>query len=130
MLKDVAQCILHSTRDQDFDFRYGGEEFAVILPATDAAAGQVVAERIREIIAGHAFIAGDSTLKMTVSIGVASCPGHARSIRDLVLEADKALYEAKRTGKNRVVVSSRNRVSPGTRSSESGVGVGARNGKP
>ena len=106
ILKDVAHCILNSTRDQDFDFRYGGEEFAVILPATDSAAGQVVAERIREIIAGHVFNAGEIQVSITVSVGVASCPLNAGSIRDLVVESDKALYEAKRAGKNRVVMSS------------------------
>jgi diguanylate cyclase (GGDEF)-like protein len=105
VLKDIAQCILHSTRDQDFNFRYGGEEFAVILPSTDAAAGQVVAERIRDLIEVNSFTAGDTQLKMTVSIGVACCPENARSIRDLVIEADKSLYEAKKTGKNKIVLS-------------------------
>lgn len=105
VLKDISQCILHSTRDQDFNFRYGGEEFAVILPSTDSGAGRVVAERIRELIEVNTFTAGDGKLKMTVSIGVASCPENAGTIRDLVMEADKSLYEAKRTGKNRVVMS-------------------------
>ncbi len=105
VLRDVAHAILVSTRDQDFDFRYGGEEFAVILPSTDAEAGMLVAERIREGMAGHAFTAGDKQIMITVSIGIASCPAHARTIRDLVIEADKALYQAKRFGKNRVVTS-------------------------
>ncbi len=105
VLRDLSQCIRHSTRDQDFDFRYGGEEFAVILPATDGASGKVVAERIREIIELTWFTIGEKRLKLTVSIGVASCPANAATIRDLVLEADKALYEAKRTGKNQVVES-------------------------
>ncbi len=105
VLRDVSQCIRHSTRDQDFDFRYGGEEFAVILPATDGPSGKVVAERIREIIELTWFTIGEGKLKLTVSIGIASCPANAGSIRDLVLEADKALYEAKRTGKNRIVES-------------------------
>ena len=103
----MAHCIFQSTRDQDFDFRYGGEEFAVLLPATDTGAGGLVAERIREGIASHAFTSGEKRLTITVSIGVASCPTHARTIRDLVVEADKALYDAKRTGKNRVVISSK-----------------------
>jgi diguanylate cyclase (GGDEF)-like protein len=105
ILKDVAQSILNSTREQDFDCRYGGEEFAVILPATDPEAGRVVAERIRQVIAGRAFAAGEQQLSITVSIGVASCPFNAGTIRDLVVASDKALYEAKRTGKNRVVMS-------------------------
>ncbi len=105
VLRDLAQCIVRATRDQDFGFRYGGEEFSVLLPATDTAAGKVVAERIRELIQKTLFIAGETKLKLTVSIGVASCPANAQTIRTLVIEADKALYEGKRSGKNRVVVS-------------------------
>ena len=105
VLRDLSQCIVRSTREQDFDFRYGGEEFSVLLPATDVAAGRVVAERIREMIQKTAFTAGGTTVSMTVSIGVASCPANARTIRALVVEADNALYEAKRAGKNQVVLS-------------------------
>jgi diguanylate cyclase (GGDEF)-like protein len=105
VLRDVARCIVRSTREQDFDFRYGGEEFSVLLPATDASAGKFVAERIRELIQKTIFTAGEAKVNMTVSVGVASCPANAQSIRALVVEADKALYEAKKTGKNRVVLS-------------------------
>ena len=105
VLRDLAGCIVRSTREQDFDFRYGGEEFSVLLPATDAAAGKFVAERIRELIQKTVFRAGEAKVNMTVSIGVASCPGNAQTIRSLVVEADKALYEAKRAGKNQVVLS-------------------------
>jgi diguanylate cyclase (GGDEF)-like protein len=117
VLREVARCIVRSTREQDFDFRYGGEEFSVLLPATDGASGKFVAERIRELIQRTAFTAGETTVNMTVSIGVASCPANAQTIRALVVEADKALYEAKRAGKNQVVPS---RAEPsGTASSES-----------
>jgi diguanylate cyclase (GGDEF)-like protein len=105
VLKDLARCIVRSTREQDFDFRYGGEEFSVLLPATDAAAGNVVAERILDHIQKTVFSAGEAKVNMTVSIGVASCPANALTIRALVVEADKSLYEAKRAGKNQVVVS-------------------------
>jgi diguanylate cyclase len=104
-LRDLAGCIVRSTREQDFDFRYGGEEFSVLLPATDASAGKFVAERIRELIEKTVFTAGETKVHMTVSIGVASCPTNARTIRALVVEADKALYAAKRAGKNQVVMS-------------------------
>ena len=105
VLRDAAKCILDSTREQDFGFRYGGEEFSVILPATDLQAGKAVAERIREAVQSCTFSAGGANVRITVSIGVASCPSNARTIRDLVVEADKSLYEAKRAGKNRVVES-------------------------
>jgi diguanylate cyclase (GGDEF)-like protein len=105
VLKEVGHCLRASTRDEDTDFRYGGEEFAVILPATGSKGGSFVAERIRAMIAGNAFMVEDRRLDVTVSIGVASCPEHAATIRDMIVAADKALYEAKRAGKNRVALS-------------------------
>jgi diguanylate cyclase (GGDEF)-like protein len=105
ILKQIGQAVMNSTRDGDMDFRYGGEEFAVILPATDSAWGVFVAERIRKKIEGTAFTIENITVKLTVSIGVASCPEHAETIKDLIVKADRALYESKRTGKNRVVLS-------------------------
>jgi len=105
VLKEAGQCIRASTRDEDMAFRYGGEEFAVILPASGSKAGLFVAERIRKKIEDTVFHVDGHELRMTISIGVASCPDHAASIRELTLESDKALYEAKRTGRNRVVLS-------------------------
>jgi diguanylate cyclase (GGDEF)-like protein len=105
VLKAVAQCILRSTRGEDADFRYGGEEFAVTLTATGSAGGEFVAERIRKRIEDMVFTAEEHHLNLTVSIGVASCPENAMTIRNIISAADKALYEAKRRGKNKVVVS-------------------------
>ena len=106
VLKKVSQCILQSTRDEDIDFRYGGEEFAVLLPASKSSAGRFVAERIRKKIEETIFTADELELRLTVSVGVASCPEHAQTIKDLIVESDKALYVAKRSGKNRVALSS------------------------
>ncbi len=105
VLKEVAQRILRSTRGEDADFRYGGEEFAVTLIATGSAGGEYVAERIRKKIESTVFSADEHRLSLTVSVGVASCPENATTIRDFIAAADKALYDAKRSGKNRVVVS-------------------------
>jgi diguanylate cyclase (GGDEF)-like protein len=105
VLKEVAQCILLSTRDGDLSCRYGGEEFTVILPATDSAAGSIVAERIRALIDTTVFRHEQIEMRLTVSIGLANCPENARTIRDMIVESDKALYEAKRTGKNRITLS-------------------------
>lgn len=107
VLKDISHCILVSVRDDDLAFRYGGEELSVLLPATDSSSAKVVAERIRETIANYAFNTGDQTISVTVSIGVASCPQNSTNIRDLIVEADKSLYDAKKTGKNKVVVSTK-----------------------
>jgi diguanylate cyclase (GGDEF)-like protein len=105
VLKAVAQTIMGSTRGEDADFRYGGEEFAVALPATGVAGGAIVAERVRARISDVLFPAGERELRLTVSIGVASWPENAVTIRDVIVSADKALYEAKKAGKNRVVLS-------------------------
>lgn len=109
VLKDVAERIMLSIRDNDLAFRYGGEEFTVILPSTDSGGAKHVAERIREDIANHVFEDGTSNLKITVSIGVSTCPDNANTVRDLILTADQALYGAKHTGKNKVVVSEANK---------------------
>jgi diguanylate cyclase (GGDEF)-like protein len=105
VLKEVAQCMLHSIRDNDLVFRYGGEEFVVILPATDAKGGVLVAERIKKTVEDFIFDKGTNNLKITVSIGVSACPVNANTARALMASADLALYKAKETGKNRVVAS-------------------------
>ncbi len=105
VLKEVAQCMLHSIRDNDLVFRYGGEEFVVLLPDTDAKGGALVAERIRKTVEDFIFDKGTNNLKITVSIGVSACPANANEVRALIASADVALYKAKETGKNRVVAS-------------------------
>jgi len=104
ILKDVGKCILSSIREPDLGFRYGGEEFTVLLPASDIPAGKVVAERMRALIEHYPFKIDQHIVQVTVSIGVASWPASAESIKEIISEADKALYEAKHAGKNRVVV--------------------------
>jgi diguanylate cyclase (GGDEF)-like protein len=88
-------------RDSDICCRYGGEEFAVILPLTDVHEAGVIAYRLRTEMAG--CLAGCCTV-VTVSMGVASCGEKTRTSRELVEMADAALYQAKRRGKNQVVV--------------------------
>jgi len=105
VLKEVAQCLLQSTRDNDLVFRYGGEEFVALLPATDAKGGALVAERIRKAVEVFVFDKEANNLKITVSIGVSVCPVNANTARALLASADLALYKAKETGKNRVVAS-------------------------
>ena len=106
VLKGVAQCILSSIRDNDLAFRYGGEEFTVFLPSTDAGGGRIAAERTRKNIENSVFEKGTHNLRVTMSIGVSTCPDNAHTAKDLILTADKALYKAKETGKNKVIVSS------------------------
>ncbi|MBF0537268.1 MAG: GGDEF domain-containing protein [Nitrospirae bacterium] len=102
-IEGVATCIRGAIRDNDMPFRYGGEEFAVLLSATDIERGYAIAQRIREEVEKAVFEDGTLSLKTTVSVGVANCPKDADSVRGLIVKADNALYEAKRSGKNVVI---------------------------
>lgn len=97
VLREVARLLTENTRTYDFVARYGGEEFAVILPDTDIETATVVAERVREVIERHPF----PNRQMTISIGLASWRAGVDP-STLIHEADGALYEAKRSGRNRV----------------------------
>lgn len=101
VLANAAEVLRVSLREGDLAARYGGEEFAALLPATDSATAYAVAERVRAAIAGAAARPG---LQVTVSIGTASATAEADcDASDLLRRADRALYAAKRTGRNRVL---------------------------
>jgi len=83
--------------------RYGGEEFVAVLPHTTAEEARLTAERIRQQVQLHRFRAGESDVRISVSVGVASVPASGvDSPEALLREADKALYRAKEAGRNRV----------------------------
>jgi diguanylate cyclase (GGDEF)-like protein len=88
-------------RESDFAARYGGEEFVVVLPETDVKGAQIKAERIRAAIEQLEW---DTIGKVTVSIGVAGYPLHGNSVQEVLEAADKALYAAKRSGKNQIAL--------------------------
>ncbi|MBF0488923.1 MAG: GGDEF domain-containing protein, partial [Nitrospirae bacterium] len=105
VLEATAQRIRDSIRESDLAFRYGGEEFAVILPDTDVLRGHIVAERIRKNIENTAFEQDGLSIKMTVSVGLADYNKNEDvSSAELLAKADSALYEAKWVGKNTVVI--------------------------
>ncbi|MBF0456863.1 MAG: GGDEF domain-containing protein [Nitrospirae bacterium] len=105
VLDAVAQRIKDSIREQDMAFRYGGEEFAVILPDTDVASGHIVAERIRKYIEDTPLQQDGLSINMTVSVGLADYKkDEGVSSQELLAKADSALYEAKWIGKNTIVV--------------------------
>jgi len=109
VLRAFADTLRDTVRDVDTAGRWGGEEFALVLPGTDLEGGARLAERARAAIEARELAAEDGTpLPITASFGVAVFTG-AGELDDLVAAADGALYEAKRTGKNRVVVAA-NRV--------------------
>ncbi len=104
VLESLGEILHQSVRDNDLIFRYGGEEFTVILPASATKAALFVAKRIRTAVEAAVFEPGTIDLKLTISIGVATCPD-APSVHDLVVDADQALYAAKHQGRNRVILS-------------------------
>ncbi len=82
--------------------RYGGEEFVLLLPGEGIDAGMACAERIRTGVATLGVASGEETVRVTISIGVACCPGDGREAEALLRAADRALYRAKGAGRNRV----------------------------
>lgn len=105
VLKAVAETICGHLREYDLAARFGGEEFALVLPETDRLHATQVAERIREMIGRLKFDGALDGLKMTISLGVATHPDKTiKNVEDLIRLADDALYAAKREGRNLVVV--------------------------
>jgi diguanylate cyclase (GGDEF)-like protein len=92
----VADALMASVREGELVARVGGEEFAIILPATDAAASLAIAERCRSSVTAEGYL-GPS---LTMSAGVASYPLHASDAEGLLRAADTALYAAKRAGRD------------------------------
>lgn len=107
VLRVTADVIRGCLRESDFAGRYGGEEFAVVLPNTDVEGARSLAERIRRQVGATAVALGDASVSVTVSAGVAAALAGMAGPQDLVAAADAALYEAKRAGRDRVVVSGR-----------------------
>lgn len=105
VLVELADILRESAREIDKLARYGGEEFMAILPESDSEAGMTFAERVREMVEQQKFeIDKEKPLRMTISAGVATYPGpETDSARQLVYQADQALYSAKNSGRNRIV---------------------------
>jgi diguanylate cyclase (GGDEF)-like protein len=104
LLRDVSHLLKENLRTVDIPARYGGEEFVIVCPETQRDQAVALADRLRATIAETGFEDEDGRpVHLTVSVGVASSPLDAQTKSALVDAADKALYEAKRTGKNRVV---------------------------
>lgn len=103
ILLATAEVIRSQLRKHEFLYRYGGEEFVVILPATKASDAIVLAERICTSVANKKMDVGSSSpITVTVSIGIADNSKASNSIKDIIDLADQALYEAKEAGRNRV----------------------------
>ncbi len=106
ILQQVSKIIFEAIRGQDMAGRYGGDEFIVMLYDTDKNAAFLVAERIRRAVEEHCFECRGIRTMLTVSAGLSVfVPGTTgTTVRDLIDQADRALYESKRRGKNRISV--------------------------
>ena len=102
VLKELGQVLKRMKRETDLVARFGGEEFCVLCEETDARGAKLLAERVREELAATELQTELGTLRITASLGVATFPDHAKSAEDLFSQGDKALYQAKNQGRNRV----------------------------
>ncbi|OGQ96738.1 MAG: hypothetical protein A2521_07300 [Deltaproteobacteria bacterium RIFOXYD12_FULL_57_12] len=104
VIKAISQTIMEMVRNCDIVARYGGEEFAIILPETELVGATILADRVRKSIEALEMVADGLTIKATVSIGVSNfVPKKSPNKKAAMIDsADKALYDSKRNGRNRV----------------------------
>jgi len=102
VLRGAAESISTVSRDSDFAFRYGGEEFLILLPGADRNKAELVAERLRQEMSRCAVEVDGQRVDLSASLGVVQCQPEQMSWEECVALADSALYEAKRGGRNRV----------------------------
>ncbi|HWI64733.1 MAG TPA: GGDEF domain-containing protein [Symbiobacteriaceae bacterium] len=108
VLKQVADVMLRHTRPGDLLARWGGEEFVIVLPESDAALALSVAERLCDAIRNHPFDIGrEEPIRCTISIGLASSPDHGWEPAELVHLADQAMYRAKAVGRDQACLAGR-----------------------
>jgi diguanylate cyclase (GGDEF)-like protein len=104
VLREVANRLNHHSRYSDIVFRYGGDEFCIIMPETTAETAKLTIDRLRRGIGGAEITTiEDHKIRVTVSAGVASCAGEPTTAAELIGRADANLYAAKESGRNRVV---------------------------
>jgi diguanylate cyclase (GGDEF)-like protein len=102
VLKNIAEILKKNIRKVDLLARYGGEEFAICVPETTKEGAFALGERIRKMVESQSFTIKNHRLLLTISVGVASYPEDATERQELINKADEALYQAKKTGRNRV----------------------------
>lgn len=105
VLREFARRVRSTVRGADLACRYGGEEFVIVMPDTDAGSATTIAERLRAIIENEPFVLERSGLRLTItaSLGIATNTAGVETPEQLLKQADRALYAAKNGGRNRVV---------------------------
>jgi diguanylate cyclase (GGDEF)-like protein len=103
VLKELARIVQGRIRRDEVFARYGGEEFAIVLPETNLEGARALAEGLREKVESSRFVFQNEMIHVTISIGVAMLGESDRTSMDLIKHADQKLYDAKRSGRNRVV---------------------------
>jgi diguanylate cyclase (GGDEF)-like protein len=102
VIKSVADVLAKNKRASDIVGRLGGEEFALMLPEATLDSAVAAGERLRQLVAGHVIVAEGNRIPVTISVGAGICHADMNGIEELLKQADIALYEAKRSGRNRV----------------------------
>lgn len=107
-LVEISKLLAQRLRKQDTFGRYGGEEFCILLPATDEAGARVLAEELRQAVEEKRLSIGEAEISLTISIGIgvchAQCAGCQSDFNKMLSDADRALYQGKAEGRNRVVL--------------------------
>jgi two-component system cell cycle response regulator len=105
VLSEISTLLTGALRAEDVFARYGGEEFAIICRGTDLTQASIVGERMRKAVEKHRFTFEGTHIPVTISVGIAGLPDPAvKDATDLVSRADKALYQSKHGGRNRVTI--------------------------
>jgi two-component system cell cycle response regulator len=106
ILQEISQLIKSNFREVDCAARFGGEEFAIVLPYCDGLGAAKSAESFRQVIHSHSFLqeTAGASKHLTISLGVAEFVGAGTTVEELIQRADEALYRAKKEGKNRVCI--------------------------
>lgn len=103
VLKQLASAVKQKIRREDLFARYGGEEFAIILPEITLAAALTFSEKVRQVVEEHEFRFENTSIDVTISMGVADADADVRDVDELIKRADERLYAAKAAGRNRVI---------------------------
>lgn len=115
LLRKLGQILIKAVRRSDVVARYGGEEFVIVLPSTPKKNAYIVGEKLRRYIEKYPFEGRETQPngKITVSIGIATCPDDGTERTELIYRADKAMYKAKEGGRNAVCVSGMQKAASG-----------------